>query len=72
METCALPAWEGLLSLLSFAGPSQESDPMTAQEFAVYGHTEEKAGPYPLLSASFPAPVPRNSPCDPGDPEHTL
>ena len=76
MENCALPTWEGLLPRLPFTGLSQESDPRTAQGFAVYGHTGQKAGPYPLLSAGFPAPVPGNGwshrPCDPRDPEHTL
>ena len=45
VETCALPARKGLLPLLAFAGPSQESGPMTAQGFAVYGHIGQTAGP---------------------------
>ena len=39
METCALPSREGVLPLLAFAGLSQERSPVTAQEFAAYGHT---------------------------------
>ena len=49
---------------------------MTAQGVAFYGHTGQKPGLYPLLSAGFPAPVPGNCwshrPCDPWDPEPTL
>ena len=53
MKTCALPAWEGVLALLAFAGLSQELGPVTAQGFAAYGHTGQTAGPSALLSAGF-------------------
>ena len=76
METCALPAWEGILALLSFAGLSQELGPMTAQGFAAYGHTGQTADPSPAALSWVPAPVPgkswRHRPWDPWDPEPTL
>ena len=74
METCALPAREGVLPLLAFAGLSQERGPVTAQGFAAYGHTGQTAGPSPATLLYFP--VPGNSWChhpwDPWDPEPTL
>ena len=76
METCALPAWEGVLPLLAFAGLSQERSPVTAQGFAAYGHTGQTAGPSPAAVSCVPAPVPGNSWChhpwDPWGPEPTL
>ena len=76
MEPCALPAQEGFLALLVFAGLSQELGPMTAQEFAAYGHTGQRAGPSPTAPSRIPTPVPGNSWChhpwDPWDPEPTL
>ena len=53
MEPCAIPAREGVLVLLAFAGRSQELGPVTAQGFAAYGHTGQTAGPSALLSAGF-------------------
>ena len=76
METCALPAREGVLPLLAFPGLSQELGPMTAQGFAAYGHTGQTAGPSPTALTRVPAPVPGNSWCHhpwvPWDPEPTL
>ena len=76
METCALPAREGVLALLAFAGLSQELGPVTAQGFAAYGHTGQTAGPSPAALSRVPAPVSGNSwrhhPWDPWDPEPTL
>ena len=76
MEPCALPAWEGVLALLAFAGLSQERGPVTAQGFAAYGHTGQTAGPSPAALSRVPAPVPGNSWChhpwDPWGPEPTL
>ena len=76
METCALPAWEGVLPLLAFAGLSQERSPVTAQGFAAYGHTGQTAGPSPTALSRVPAPVPGNSWCHHPwvlwDPELTL
>ena len=76
METCSLPAQEGFLALLAFAGLSQELGPVTAQGFAAYGHTGQTAGPSPAALSQVPAPVPGNSwhhcPWDPWDPEPTL
>ena len=76
METCSLPAREGILALLAFAGLSQELGPMTAQGFAAYGHTGQTAGPSPAALSWVPAPVPgkswRHHPWDPWDPEPTL
>ena len=76
METCALPAREGVLPLLAFAGLSQERGPVTAQGFAAYGHTGQTAGPSPTALSRVPAPVPGNSWCHhpwvPWDPEPTL
>ena len=76
METCALPAWEGVLALLAFAGLSQERGPVTAQGFAAYGHTGQTAGLSPTALSQVPAPVPGNSWChhpwDPWDPEPAL
>ena len=61
MEPCVLPAWEGVLALLAFAGLSQEPGPVTAQGFAAYGHTGQTAGPSPTALSRVPAPVPGNS-----------
>ena len=61
VEPCALPAWEGVLALLAFAGLSQECSPVTAQGFAAYGHTGQTAGPRPAALSRVPAPVPGNS-----------
>ena len=76
MEPCALPAQEGFLALLVFAGLSQELGPVTAQEFAAYGHTGQRAGPSPTAPSRIPTPVPGNSWChhpwDLWDPEPTL
>ena len=76
METCALPAREGVFPLLAFAGLSQERGPVTAQGFAAYGHTGQTAGPSPTALSRVPAPVPGNSWChhpwDPWGPEPTL
>ena len=76
METCALRAREGVLPLLAFAGLSQERGPVTAQEFAAYGHTGQRAGPSPTAPSRIPTPVPGNSWCHhpwyPWDPEPTL
>ena len=63
METCALPSREGVLPLLAFAGLSQERGPVTAQEFAAYGHTGQRAGPSPTAPSRIPTPVPGNSWC---------
>ena len=76
METCALPAREGVHALLAFAALSQELGPITAQGFAAYGHTGQTAGPSPAALSQVPATVPGNSwrhhPWDPWDPEPTL
>ena len=63
VETCALPAREGVLPLLAFAGLSQERGPVTAQGFAAYGHTGQRAGPSPTAPSRIPTPVPGNSWC---------
>ena len=53
METCALPAWEGVLPLLAFAGLSQELGPVTAQGLQLMATQGRQLARVLLLSAGF-------------------
>ena len=53
METCSLPAREGVLALLAFAGRSQELGPATAQDLQLMATQGRELAGVPLLSAGF-------------------